>query len=90
MKNQYVFLWILSTGYDVNTNSFRSENKKPITACGSDAIVKIDKRLNKQGKIDFARNWAKKRNGIGFSIGTLECHDPNEVYSQSIVKFTSL
>ena len=90
MKNQYAFLWVLSTGYDANTHSFRNENKKPITACGSDSIIRIDKRLSKQGKIAFATNWAKERKGIGFSIGTLECHDPNEVYSQSVVKFTSL
>lgn len=89
MKNQYVFLWVLSTGYCSKTHTFKDENRKPITACGSDSIIQIDKRLNTQNKRLFAENWAKNK-GIGYSIGYLECHDPNEQYSQSVVKYTEI
>jgi hypothetical protein len=90
MKKQYVFLWVLSTGYCAETHSFSDENKKPITACGSDSIIQIDGRLSNYNKKLFAENWARQRKGIGYSIGYLECHDPNEMYSQSVAKYTKL
>jgi hypothetical protein len=90
MRRIYAFKWVLSTGYDIDTHSFKEENRKPQTACGSDSIRMIDGRLSRYNMKLFAENWAKKNNAIGYSIGFLECHDPNEKHSQSIVKFTKI
>lgn len=86
----YAFKWVLSTGYCSKTHTFKDELRKPQTGCGSDSIYWIDGRLNRSNMIDKAKEWAKKNKAFGFSIGSLECHDPEEKHSQKIVKFTKI
>ena len=89
MKRQkYIFKWKLSTGYDSKTHTFSEEKRKPITGIGSDSIKPIDGRLNKFSIIQIAEKWIKETGGIGYSVGYLTSHDPNEKHSQEIIKLT--
>jgi hypothetical protein len=91
MKKKYVFIWVLSSGrWDAKNNRMNFEDKYPITACGSDSVIPIDGRLSLRSMIEQARELTKKRGGVGFSIGRLEPHDPENQYCQCIVKFTKI
>lgn len=87
---KYVFKWVLSTGYNSATHSFEEKLKRPITDCGSDAVLWIDGRLNKASIMRMAEEWIKKTGGIGYSVGYLKPHDPEERASQSLIKFTEV
>lgn len=91
MKRQkYIFKWILSTGYNIKTHSFNDELKVPVTAMGSDSIKPLDGRLSLESIKDIAEKWIKQNKGIGYSVGYLTTHDPDEKHSQSIIKFTKV
>jgi len=40
----------------------------PISACGSDATIRLDARLQQSKHIKFARDWALKHGYIGFKL----------------------
>ena len=91
MKRQkYIFKWVLSAGYDVETNTFNESLKAPTTAIGSSSIRAVDGRLNLNSIRNIAEQWIAQNNGIGYSVGYLTTHDPDNVLSQSIIKFTKV
>lgn len=87
---KYIFKWVLSAGYDVETNTFHDSLKAPITDLGSDSIKPIDGRLSINSIRNIAEQWIKQNNGIGYSVGYLTTHDPDDILSQSIIKFTKV
>ena len=92
MKTQkYVFIWVLSSGrWDAKNNRMNFEDKYPITGCGSDSVIPLDGRLSLRSMIEQARELTKKRGGVGFSIGWLVPHDPENRACQAIVPFTKI
>lgn len=88
---KYVFIWVLSSGrWDAKNNRMNFEDRYPMPGCGSDSVIPLDGRLSLRSMIEQARELTKKRGGVGFSIGRLEPHDPENYYCQSIVKFTKI
>ena len=85
-KQKFIFRWKLSIGYDAKTNTFSEENRKPITCIGTDSIKPIDGRLSNFSIKQIAEKWIKEKGGIGYSVGYLVSHDPEERLSQSIIK----
>lgn len=83
---KYIFKWVMSTGYDSNT----FKEKRPIPDCGSDALMWVDSRLSITSIKAKAEEWIAKTGGIGYSVGYLQSHDPDNRYIQSILPFTKL
>ena len=89
---KFIFRWVLSTGYVQGTipPRFDDANRRPITACGSDSKKYIDGRWSQNRIHQEAQNWIEKSGGIGYSVGYLECHDPNDKIAQAIIPLTLL
>lgn len=60
------------------------------TKCGSSSVCRVDGRLSIDNIIEEGYKVAKKTNCTGFSVGYLVSHDPDEIYSQKIVKLINL
>jgi len=91
MKEKYVFIWRLSAGrWDNKAGKMNFEDRYPMPGCGSDSLMQLDGRLSLDSMLRQARELTKKRGGVGFSIGRLVPHDPENYYCQSIVKFTEI
>ena len=90
--NKFIFIWKWSSGFrwNRNTNKVEKCSKFPIIGVGSDCVVRIDARLS-QSNIEYeASLLAKQRGGIGYSIGNLSCHDPNDSYATCYKHFTKI
>ncbi|OQA09823.1 MAG: hypothetical protein BWY66_00362 [bacterium ADurb.Bin374] len=62
--------WTESTGYVEGSLPPRFEKSavRPIEACGSDAIVRLDARKSKESNAGIARAECVKRGYLGFSL----------------------
>ena len=69
----YAILQVLSTGYIQGTTppKFSNDNKKPIDACGSDSIVRLDGRksiYNLQNDVRTQINKTRRSDVVRFRI----------------------
>jgi hypothetical protein len=91
MNRKCLFIWVLSIGtYDRVNNRLDTSKRYPMVGCGSDYHVLLDGRLSRRSIIALARKLTKERGGIGFSVGWLECYDPDDSYAQAIIPFTKI
>lgn len=67
---RFIQFYNMSTGYIKGTipPKFSDENKKPIPACGSNSVYKCDGRWSLSTMHRVAKEEAKKRGFIGYSI----------------------
>ncbi len=91
----FVFYWELSTGmeWDSKLNRMNFDAPKhPKPMCGSDAVIRLDGRNTiermKADAVELIATRLHKKQIIGYSIGELVCHDPNDVHSQCYVPLT--
>lgn len=82
-KQKFIFIWVLSTGWN-------GKEQYPIIKCGSDGIAYADGKWNKTTLEQEARKLAKQRKGIGYSVGYLNSHDPQDEYAQKIIPYTAI
>lgn len=88
---KYIFLWELSTGYEYNRKNgcFEKAEKYPVTMLGSDGCVRVDARMNGDNICKAAMDLVNHtKRAIGFSVGELTCHDPENKAAQKFIKFT--
>lgn len=92
MKRLFIFGWVLSTGigWDAKKSGIVSVPKKPILALGSDSKFRVDGRWSLKTIRKEAANWARQRKFVGYSVGYLETHDPEDKRAQAIIKFTEV
>ena len=66
----YAEFYHLSTGYIEGTipPQFSDNARKPIPACGSDSVLKIDGRLNMRNRVLIATDVCRKRGFLGFTL----------------------
>jgi len=91
----YGFLWIQSTGMRFRNGEMRFDGeKKPIPACGSDAVIWLDGRWSLENMESFIRSIIAQRDTykrvVGYSIGYLDCYDPEDKKIQKILKYTAI
>lgn len=71
---KYAQFFQMSTGYVSGTipPEFRTDAKKPIPACGSDSVFRLDGRFNLATQADAARAECKRRGFVGFTLNAGE------------------
>ena len=79
-KDMFIFLWQAINRGDGSV--------RYTTRCGSDSIKKIDGRWKVRTMIENAKEFAQKSGAVGYSVGYLTGHDPEEKHSQAIKSFT--
>ena len=70
----YAEFYHISTGYVAGTipPQFSDTARKPIPACGSDSVLKIDGRLNAYNRVRVASDVCLKRGYLGFTLNAGE------------------
>ena len=67
----FIQFYSLSTGYIQGTipPKFDKAHQKPIEALGSDGVLFVDGRWSKRTQHEKAREYAKARGFIGYTLG---------------------
>lgn len=88
MKKKYIFLW---EDRKFNWNKYSGKLERvdpyPVPALGSFSVLGVDGRLSEDNVHEIAVDFAKKEKAVGYSIGYLYVHDPEDKNCQAISKF---
>lgn len=88
MRKKYIFLW---EDRIFKWNNFSGKLEKvdpyPVPALGSFSVRRVDGRLSEDSAHAIAVDFAKKEKAVGYSIGYLYVHDPENKICQAISKF---
>lgn len=85
---KYIFLW---EDRKFNWNKYSGKLKRvepyPVPRLGSFSVKRVDDRFSEDNIHAIAIDFAKKEKAVGYSIGYLSVHDPEDKICQAISKF---
>ena len=84
----FIQFYTLSTGYIQGTipPKFDKAHQKPIEALGSDGVLFVDGRWSKSTQHEKAREYAKTRGFIGYTLGHRLGDYSGRSYADQIIK----
>lgn len=91
MRKKYIFLWV-NREFKYNKKLGKLERVEPyqVPALGSFSVCRVDGRLSEDNMHAIAIDFAKKEKAVGYSIGYISNHDPEDKICQAISKFKKI